>query len=148
MSRSTPTSREVDGKGRTVREVLAGRKYSIDYYQREYKWQTKQVEELVEDLAAKFLDSHEEGNERSAVADYGHLRRIQGLTVGQFVTGTTRQERSSSRGPCPPVGRTWRYDSSAVVHGSRGTVSPHWTDHVPGVGSAAGIQEDNADDGA
>ncbi len=29
-------SREIDGKGRTVRELLAGRKYSIDYYQREY----------------------------------------------------------------------------------------------------------------
>ena len=31
--------REVDGDGRTVRELLGGRKYSIDYYQREYKWQ-------------------------------------------------------------------------------------------------------------
>jgi len=27
-------SREIDGKGRTVRELLANRKYSIDYYQR------------------------------------------------------------------------------------------------------------------
>lgn len=68
----TTTSREIDGKGRTVRELLAGRKYSIDYYQREYKWQQKQVAELIDDLAAKFLESHEEGNERSAVADYGH----------------------------------------------------------------------------
>src|SRR5262249_9370252 len=45
---------------------------SIDYYQREYKWQQKQVSELLEDLAAKFLESHEEGDDRSAVADYGH----------------------------------------------------------------------------
>ena len=65
-------SREIDGKGRTVRELLAGRKYSIDYYQREYKWQQKQVAELIDDLADKFLESHEEGHERSAVADYGH----------------------------------------------------------------------------
>ena len=64
--------REIDGKGRTIRELLAGRKYSIDYYQREYKWQQKQVAELIDDLAAKFLESHEEGNERSAVAEYGH----------------------------------------------------------------------------
>ena len=64
--------REIDGKGRTVRELLAGRKYSIDYYQREYKWQQKQVAELIDDLANKFLDSHEEGNERSDVAEYGH----------------------------------------------------------------------------
>ena len=72
MSETPRTSREIDGEARTVRELLAGRKYSIDYYQREYKWQKKQVEELIEDLAAKFLESHEEGNERSAVADYGH----------------------------------------------------------------------------
>jgi hypothetical protein len=72
MTTTPRPSREIDGKGRTVRELLAGRKYSIDYYQREYKWQQKQVAELIDDLAAKFLESHEVGNERSAVADYGH----------------------------------------------------------------------------
>jgi hypothetical protein len=65
-------SREIDGKGRTIRELLSGRKYAIDYYQREYKWENKQVAELIDDLADKFLASHEEGNERSAVAEYGH----------------------------------------------------------------------------
>ncbi len=72
MTNAFRPTREIDGKGRTVRELLAGRKYSIDYYQREYKWQQKQVAELMEDLAAKFLESYQEGNERSAVADYGH----------------------------------------------------------------------------
>lgn len=75
-SRPMPTvqqvSREIDGKGRSVRELLANRKYSIDYYQREYKWQTKQVTELIEDLANKFSESFDAGHERSAVADYGH----------------------------------------------------------------------------
>lgn len=69
---TNPYSRVIDGKGRTVRELLAGRKYSIEYYQREYKWQRKQVAELIDDLAGKFLESHEEGNDRSAVADYNH----------------------------------------------------------------------------
>jgi hypothetical protein len=72
VSTATRASREIDGKGRTVRDLLAGRKYSIDYYQREYKWQQKQLAELIDDLAAKFLESHESANERSAVADYGH----------------------------------------------------------------------------
>jgi hypothetical protein len=72
MTTAPRPSREIDGKGRTVRDLLAGRKYSIDYYQREYKWQQKQVAELIDDLTAKFLESHELGNERSAVADYGH----------------------------------------------------------------------------
>src|SRR5438132_7916775 len=72
MNSSNRQSREIDGKGRTIRELLAGRKYSIDYYQREYKWQQKQVTELIEDLSAKFLESHEPKNDRIAVADYGH----------------------------------------------------------------------------
>lgn len=69
---ASQVSREIDGKGRTVRELLSNRKYSIDYYQREYKWQQKQIEELLEDLRAKFLESHERGNERSAVGNYNH----------------------------------------------------------------------------
>jgi len=72
MSSTPHISREIDGKGRTVRELLSGRKYSIDYYQREYKWQKEQVADLLDDLAAKFLESHEESNERSAVAEYSH----------------------------------------------------------------------------
>jgi hypothetical protein len=64
--------RAIDGKGRTIRELLAGHKYSIDYYQREYKWHQKQVAELIDDLTDKFFESHEVGNERSAVAEYGH----------------------------------------------------------------------------
>ncbi len=72
MTITSSASREIDGKGRTVRDLLTGRKYSIDYYQREYKWQQKLVAELIDDLAAKFRESHEEGNERSAVAEYGH----------------------------------------------------------------------------
>ena len=72
MTKPSRPPREIDGRGRTIRELLAGRKYSIDYYQREYKWQQKQVAELIDDLASKFLESHEEGNERSDVAEYGH----------------------------------------------------------------------------
>src|SRR5665213_1912662 len=72
MNSVARASREIDGKGKTVRELLAGRKYSIDYYQREYKWQTKQVAELIDDLSNKFLESYEPGHERTAVADYGH----------------------------------------------------------------------------
>ena len=72
MVASEHQSREIDGKGKTVRELLAGRKYSIDYYQREYKWQTKQVAELLRDLASKFSEGYEPGHERSAVAEYGH----------------------------------------------------------------------------
>lgn len=61
---------EIVGKTKTVRELLKGVKYSIDYYQREYKWQAKQVRELIDDLVGKFLEGYEEGHSRSKVADY------------------------------------------------------------------------------
>ena len=64
--------RQIDGKSRTVRELLTGAKYGIDYYQREYRWGTKQIRELLDDLAGKFLDSYDEGHERTAVKGYGH----------------------------------------------------------------------------
>lgn len=70
LDRTQP--REIDGDGRTVRALLGNQKYSIDYYQREYKWQQKQVTELLSDLAVKFLESHEPGHERDDVAYYGH----------------------------------------------------------------------------
>lgn len=64
--------KEILGKAKTIRELLGGAKYSIDYYQREYRWQPKQITELVEDLTSKFLESYQEGDERGAVEHYGH----------------------------------------------------------------------------
>lgn len=62
----------IDGKARTVSEVLKGKRYGIDYYQREYRWQRKQAKELVDDLTAQFLQSHRPSNSRGAVAQYGN----------------------------------------------------------------------------
>jgi Protein of unknown function DUF262/Protein of unknown function (DUF1524) len=63
---------EIRGNAKTIRSLLSGARYSIDYYQREYKWEKKQVTQLLEDLTSKFLASYEEGHERSAVEHYGH----------------------------------------------------------------------------
>ncbi len=64
--------REILGKAKTVRELLKGVKYSIDYYQREYKWHDKQIRELVDDLSDKFLEEYQPDHHRSKVADYPH----------------------------------------------------------------------------
>jgi len=60
------------GESRTIRELLKGSKYQIDYYQREYKWTKKQINELVEDLVQKFFESHSTDHQRSDVQNYGH----------------------------------------------------------------------------
>jgi len=64
--------REILGKAKTVRELLKGVKYSIDYYQREHKWHDKQIRELVDDLTGKFLEEYDPSHERKKVADYPH----------------------------------------------------------------------------
>lgn len=62
----------IRGEAKNLRTLLGGTKFSIDYYQREYRWESKQIDELIKDLAEKFNDSHEHGNDRSAVELYGH----------------------------------------------------------------------------
>ncbi len=64
--------REIRGDAKTVRQLLGAAKYNIDYYQREFKWQTKQVVELIDDLANMFLESYESEDDRKKVAEYGH----------------------------------------------------------------------------
>lgn len=64
--------REILGKAKTIRELLKGVKYSIDYYQREYKWGTKQIQELLNDLCGKFLEDYQPGHERKKVREYPH----------------------------------------------------------------------------
>jgi hypothetical protein len=64
--------KEIRGDAKSIRALLSGAKFSVDYYQREYRWETKQIAELLEDLSEKFLESYEQGDERSAVEQYGH----------------------------------------------------------------------------
>jgi uncharacterized protein with ParB-like and HNH nuclease domain len=59
---------EIQGQAKSIRELLA-EKYKIDYYQREYKWETKQIKELVDDLSVKFLDEYRPDHPREAVAN-------------------------------------------------------------------------------
>jgi uncharacterized protein with ParB-like and HNH nuclease domain len=58
---------------RTVKELLQARSFAIDDYQREYKWESKNIEELVSDLLFKFLASYRSGDVpryASKYADY------------------------------------------------------------------------------
>ncbi|MCY4101750.1 MAG: DUF262 domain-containing protein [bacterium] len=64
--------RPIDGKAKSVRQLLQGVKYSIDYYQREYRWEAKQVRELIDDLSDMFLEEYETGISRHSVADFPH----------------------------------------------------------------------------
>lgn len=72
MTGADSQAKSIDGRARTVRELLDKAKYAIDFYQREYAWQERQVRELIDDLTGKFLDSYEPGHSRHEVERYGH----------------------------------------------------------------------------
>ncbi len=63
---------EIKGLAKTVRQLLDNNKYAIDYYQREFKWETKHVVELIQDLTVEFLENYEESHQRKDVSEYGH----------------------------------------------------------------------------
>jgi uncharacterized protein with ParB-like and HNH nuclease domain len=64
--------KKIDGTPKTIRELFTGVKYTIHYYQREYQWQTKQIEELIDDLTEEFFEFYSDKDEREKVLEYGH----------------------------------------------------------------------------
>ena len=48
--------KKIEGSPKTLKQLLLNTKYSIHYYQREYMWQRKHIEELIDDLTSEFLN--------------------------------------------------------------------------------------------
>ena len=63
--------KKIEGSPKNLKQLLQNTKYSIHYYQREYMWQRKHIEELIDDLTSEFLEYYKPGDPRAAVADYG-----------------------------------------------------------------------------
>lgn len=63
--------KKIEGSPKNLKQLLQNTKYSIHYYQREYMWQRKHIEELIDDLTSEFLEYYKTDDPRQAVADYG-----------------------------------------------------------------------------
>jgi len=63
--------KKIEGFHKSLKQLLLNTKYSIYYYQREYMWQRKHIEELITDLTSEFLDYYVPGDIRQKVQDYG-----------------------------------------------------------------------------
>ena len=74
---------------KNLASLLSGQKFAIDYYQREYRWGKKQVEELIGDLADKFLENYKQGHERSAFKNYGNY------FLGSIIISNKREKNLS-----------------------------------------------------
>lgn len=56
---------------RTIKDLLQSRSFAIDEYQREYKWETKNLQDLLNDLLGKFSADYRPEHETKEVANYG-----------------------------------------------------------------------------
>lgn len=77
----------IDGKACTIQGLLKDVNYSIDFYQRDYAWQERQIRELIDDLCGKFLESYQTSHEREDVKGYGNY------FLGSVVISNKRGEK-------------------------------------------------------
>lgn len=61
---------KIDAKDRKLSEVLINNRYRIDPFQREYRWQRKQIEALISDLSISFLKNYRENQSIEDCASY------------------------------------------------------------------------------
>ncbi|MCS7231968.1 MAG: DUF262 domain-containing HNH endonuclease family protein [Elusimicrobiota bacterium] len=61
---------KIIAKEKSIRELLSNQKYYVDYYQREYKWQTKQVQDLINDFVETFENSYDPKDSLENVQNY------------------------------------------------------------------------------
>jgi uncharacterized protein with ParB-like and HNH nuclease domain len=63
---------KIDAEDRNIFDVLNEQKYKVDYFQREYKWEQKHIDQLVTDLTSTFLGVYTKGDPRPAVEHYNN----------------------------------------------------------------------------
>jgi uncharacterized protein with ParB-like and HNH nuclease domain len=61
---------KIEANDRSILQVLDKKKYTVDYFQREYSWGQKHIEQLVNDLTDAFLACYDPKHARSEVEDY------------------------------------------------------------------------------
>lgn len=61
-------------KTENLKDILGNHRFSVDYYQREYRWGKKQIEQLIDDLTATFKEFYDPDNHGTLkeVSDYGY----------------------------------------------------------------------------
>lgn len=60
----------IEAKDTSISKLLKEQKFFIDYFQREYRWKDKHINQMIEDLTSTFLKSYKENDKRSEVGNY------------------------------------------------------------------------------
>jgi len=79
---------KIEAHDRTISQVLENKKYTVDYFQREYSWQRRHMEQLITDLTTAFLNEYQEGDARTEGGNYNNYY------LGPFVVSEKSGQRS------------------------------------------------------
>ncbi len=79
---------KIEARHRNLFDVLNEQKYTVDYFQREYSWGEKHIEELVTDLTSTFLNEYNPGDKREKGENYNNYY------LGPFVVSSKDGKRS------------------------------------------------------
>lgn len=67
---SNNAANNIDAQSRSLKDVLFEKHYKVGYFQREYKWQRNNIEDLLIDLERSFNSNWEKGHKQQDVAKY------------------------------------------------------------------------------
>jgi uncharacterized protein with ParB-like and HNH nuclease domain len=81
-------SNKIEAHDRSISEVLDDKKYTVDYFQREYKWEERHIEQLVSDLTSSFLNEYKSEHKRKDIEKYNSYY------LGPFVVSEKDGQRS------------------------------------------------------
>ncbi len=66
----TKLTNKIEAHDRSITEILDDKKYTVDYFQREFKWEERHIEQLVSDLTTSFLDEYHPEHKRKDIENY------------------------------------------------------------------------------
>lgn len=62
---------KIVAKEYTINDILSSKKYFVDDYQREYRWEKRNIDDLLNDLWSKFNENFNQGDKYIDVKNYG-----------------------------------------------------------------------------
>ncbi len=79
---------KIEANDRSIQQVLDKQKYTVDYFQREYSWEKKHIDQLVTDLTSAFLAYYDPNHDREEGVNYNSYY------LGPFVLSKKETVRS------------------------------------------------------
>ncbi len=79
---------KIEAHDRSISEIMDDKKYTVDYFQREFKWEERHIEQLISDLTSSFLDEYQPEHKRKDIENYNSYY------LGPFVVSIKDGQRS------------------------------------------------------